>query len=56
MQANKKELQKLKPTSSKKTWPLDSNDYKRVDKINNLVEAVIDLNKMIVKNPNNFYN
>ncbi len=35
----KKELQS-KPTPAKKTWSSDSSDYKRVDKINNLVETV----------------
>jgi hypothetical protein len=33
-------LQKSKPALSKKPWSLDSSDYKRVDKINNLVETV----------------
>lgn len=36
----KKELQKSKPAPSKKSWSSDSSDYKRVDKINNLVETV----------------
>ena len=36
----KKELQKSKPAPSKKSWSSDSSDYKRVDKINNLVEMV----------------
>lgn len=36
----KKELQKSKPAPSKKSWASDSSDYKRVDKINNLVKTV----------------
>lgn len=36
----KKELEKSKPAPSKKSWSSDSSDYKREDKINNLVEMV----------------
>lgn len=39
----KKELEKSKPAPSKKSWSLESSDYKRVDKINNLVEMVFRL-------------
>lgn len=40
----KEELDKLKPTQSKKIWVSDSSDYKRREKINNLVEIVFRLN------------
>ncbi len=36
----KKELEKPKPVSSKKTWGSDSYDYEQKEKINNLVEMV----------------
>mgnify|MGYP000897547052 CR=1 FL=1 len=39
----KKELQKPKPAPSKKSWSSDFSDYKRIDKINNLVETVFRL-------------
>lgn len=39
-----KELQKSKQASSKKSWLLDSSDYQREEKINNLVEMVFRIN------------
>ena len=36
----KKELQESKQAPSKKSWSSDSSDYRRVEKISNLVETV----------------
>ena len=40
----KNELDKAKPIASKKSRVSDSSDYKRIDKINNLIEAVFRIN------------
>lgn len=40
----KDELGKSKPVPSKKSWFSDSSDYKRIEKINNLVETAFRIN------------
>jgi len=40
----KKELYKSKPAQSKRLWSLDSSDFKRCEKINNLVEMIFRIN------------
>ena len=45
----KNELDKAKPIASKKSRVSDSSDYKRIDKINNLIEAIRYFNKNYVE-------
>jgi hypothetical protein len=40
----KQELDRSKPTDVKKSWGIDSSDFKRKEKINNLVQTVFRLN------------
>lgn len=40
----KKELQEVKEVPSKKSWSMESSDYERKEKINNLVEMVFRIN------------